>query len=277
MESDLLGSKDGQKSTGTKLKIAIEQLCKSYSAKAGAISVLDHLCLSVEVAKLAVLLGPSGCGKTTLLRIVAGLERGDSGQVLVDGREVTGPDRQRGMVFQAYTSYPWMNVLDNVLFGLRLTNKSREERESVARTFVRLVGLEGFERYLPGQLSGGMQQRVAIARTLAVEPEILLLDEPFGALDSQTRALMQELLLDIWGTTHNTVLFVTHDIEEAVFIADDIHVCSMRPAGVKKVIHVPFARPRDYGVRYTSAFVDMVRDIQCLVREDAQKASREPV
>lgn len=257
-------------------KIVIENLHKSFPKGRGeTLNVLDGLNVTVQPREFAVLLGPSGCGKTTLLRILAGLERQDSGTVLVDREPIEAPSKKRGMVFQSYTSFPWLTVLENVLFGLQLTDQSKEEQEDTARRYIKLVGLQGFERSYPNQLSGGMKQRVAIARTLAVDPDILLMDEPFGALDSQTRSLMHELLLNIWERDHKTVLFVTHDIEEAVFLADDIYLCSARPATIKSEIKVKFPRPRDFSLRTKPEFNAVKRQIQRIIREEAIKASKE--
>lgn len=235
------------------------------------LKVLDNISLNVTKGEFAVLLGPSGCGKSTLLRIVAGLDKADSGGVLVDGRSVSGPDRSRGMVFQSYTSFPWLTVFENIAYGLKLTQKTGTEQNHIVNKYIQLVGLEGFEKHYPSQLSGGMKQRVALARTLAVDPDILLLDEPFGALDSQTRLLMHELLLDIWEKDHKTVLFVTHDIDEAVFLADDIYICTNRPAKIKKEIKINFKRPRDYNLRTTPEFNEIKRDVHNLLREETKK------
>lgn len=250
-------------------KIAIRGLCKDFPRRNGTpLRVLHDIDLEVHHREFAVLLGPSGCGKTTLLRTIAGLEPPDSGEVLVDGCAVTGPDKKRGMVFQAYTSFPWLTVFENVLFGLRLTDRSRSEQEVIARDQLRQVGLEGFEDQYPSQLSGGMKQRVALARTLAVKPDVLLLDEPFGALDSQTRSLMQELLMDIWDRDHKTVLFVTHDIEEAIFLADRVYVCSARPATIRDRITVDFKRPRRFGLRTEAGFNDLKLQLLQFLRDD---------
>lgn len=257
-------------------KIRVRDVHKSFQKKTGGVvHVLDGISIDVREREFAVLLGPSGCGKSTLLRILAGLEQSDSGDVMIDGKPVVGPDRSRGMVFQSYTSFPWLTVIENVLFGLRLTDKEPKEREEVARTYIKMVGLEGFEDHYPNQLSGGMKQRVAIARTLAVDPDILLLDEPFGALDSQTRSLMHEFLLDIWERDNKTVFFVTHDIEEAVFLADDIYICSARPAKIKKELQISFPRPRKFSLRTEPEFNTIKREVQALIREDAIKAFEE--
>jgi NitT/TauT family transport system ATP-binding protein len=189
-------------------------------------------------------LGPSGCGKTTLLRMVAGLIPADAGTIKLDGRTVTGPGPERAMVFQSIALLPWATVLANVAFGLKLRGVAKSEREARAAELLELVGLTGFENRLPGELSGGMQQRVGLARALAVDPKILLMDEPFGALDEQTRRLLQEELLQIWETTRKTVIFITHSMEEAVLLGDRIVLMSPRPGRIVDVTQVPLPRPR---------------------------------
>jgi ABC-type nitrate/sulfonate/bicarbonate transport system ATPase subunit len=215
----------------------------------------------VEPTSLAVadndficLLGPSGCGKSTLLRIVAGLDRPTAGRVLVDGTPVTGPGADRGMVFQSYTLFPWLTVKQNICFGLREQGLTTAEQDRIAAHYVERVGLRGFEEHYPKMLSGGMQQRTALARALANDPKVLLLDEPFGALDNQTRALMQELLLGIWETERTTVLFVTHDIDEAIFMANRVAVMTARPGRIKTDIPIDLPHPRHYTVKTTPAF-----------------------
>ncbi len=235
-------------------KVEIKSLYKGFPKRDGSIAVLENISLHVKSKEFVVILGPSGCGKTTLLRIIAGVEKEDSGEILVDGKIIASPEQSRGMVFQSYSSFPWLTVHENIKFGLKLTNKSKQEQENIAREYLLMVGLKGFENYYPSQLSGGMKQRVAIARTLAVNPDILLLDEPFGALDTETRSQMQELLLDIWERNHVTVIFVTHDIEEALFLGDIIYICSPRPAKIKGTVRVDFQRPRSYNLRTKSNF-----------------------
>ncbi len=232
--------------------------------------------LDVAENDFITILGPSGCGKSTLLRIVAGLDRQTAGEVLLDGQRITGPGADRGMVFQSYTLFPWLNVLDNVCFGLRERGLPRAQQVELAQGFLAQVGLKGFERHYPKQLSGGMQQRTAIARALANDPRILLMDEPFGALDHQTRELMQELLLGIWERQKKTVLFVTHDIDEAVFMASRAVVMSARPGRIKLDRPVPLAHPRHYSVKTSAAFSELKAELTEAVREEvlaAQKAS----
>ena len=203
------------------------------------------------------ILGPSGCGKSTLLRIVAGLDRPTTGQVLLEGQPVTGPGADRGMVFQSYTLFPWLTIEQNIRFGLRERGMALAEQKERSDFFIAKVGLRGFEHHYPKQLSGGMQQRTAIARALANDPKILLLDEPFGALDNQTRVHMQELLLGIWESAQKTVLFVTHDIDEAIFMASRVAVFSARPGRIKTELAVPFAHPRPYTIKTSPEFMQL--------------------
>jgi NitT/TauT family transport system ATP-binding protein len=213
------------------------------------------------------ILGPSGCGKSTLLRIVAGLDTPSTGRVLLDGQPVERPGPDRGMVFQSYTLFPWLTVRENVLFGTR-------SRADVAEKLIRQVGLRGFENHYPKMLSGGMQQRTALARALANDPKILLLDEPFGALDNQTRALMQELLLAIWEADRKTVLFVTHDIEEAIFMANRVAVMSARPGHIKSDVRIDLPHPRHYTMKTTPEFSRYKAGLTEEIRVEAMKAAQ---
>jgi ABC-type nitrate/sulfonate/bicarbonate transport system ATPase subunit len=223
--------------------------------RGGAATIaLQPTSLRVETNDFITILGPSGCGKSTLLRIVAGLDRPTSGRVLLDDVEVVGPGRDRGMVFQSYTLFPWLTVEENIRFGLREQGLPTARQREVAAHYIEQVGLAGFERHYPRMLSGGMQQRTAIARALANDPRILLLDEPFGALDHQTRGLMQELLLSIWEAERKTVLFVTHDIEEAIFMANRVVVMTARPGRIKDEVSVELGHPRHYTMKTTPAF-----------------------
>ena len=224
--------------------------------------------LDVAENDFITVLGPSGCGKSTLLRIVAGLDQPSSGEVLLEGRPIEGPGADRGMVFQSYTLFPWLDVLDNVCFGLRERGWPRTRQVEVAHAFIAKVGLTGFEHHYPKQLSGGMQQRVAIARALANDPRMLLMDEPFGALDHQTRELMQELLLGIWEAERKTVLFVTHDIDEAVFMGSRVVVMSARPGRIKLDVKVPFAYPRHYSIKTTAEFAAFKAELTEAVRAE---------
>ena len=219
------------------------------------------------------ILGPSGCGKSTLLRMVAGLDAPTTGRIALDGQPVTGPGADRGMVFQSYTLFPWLTVLQNVCFGLREKGLPLAEQQSIARAFLAKVGLKDFENHFPRQLSGGMQQRTALARALANNPRILLMDEPFGALDHQTRELMQELLQGIWEAERKTVLFVTHDIDEAIFMGSRVVVMSARPGRIKCDLAVPIAHPRHYSVKTTPAFAELKARLTEEIRIEVQRAA----
>jgi len=220
------------------------------------------------------ILGPSGCGKSTLLRIIAGLDRATEGRVLLDGEQVTGPGPERGMVFQSYTLFPWLTVIDNIAFGLRERGIPEARRTGPAQEWCARVGLAGFEQHYPRQLSGGMQQRTAIARVLANDPKIMLLDEPFGALDNQTRSLMQETLLDIWQRETKTVLFVTHDIEESIFLASRVLVMSARPGRIKAEVRVDLPYPRHYTLKTSPEFSALKARLTEEIRAEAMLAAR---
>jgi len=228
--------------------------------------------LDVAENDFITILGPSGCGKSTLLRIVAGLDRQTAGEVMLEGRRISGPGADRGMVFQSYTLFPWLSVRDNVCFGLRERGLARPEQLDTANRFLDKVGLRGFENHYPKQLSGGMQQRVAIARALANGPRMLLMDEPFGALDHQTRELMQELLLGIWEAEKKTVLFVTHDIDEAVFMGSRVVVMSARPGRIKLDRRVDLPHPRHYSIKTTPAFTELKAELTEQVRVEVRAA-----
>jgi NitT/TauT family transport system ATP-binding protein/sulfonate transport system ATP-binding protein len=225
-------------------------------ARADTVALLPTT-LTVEPNAFLTILGPSGCGKSTLLRIVAGLDQPTSGAVRLNGHVIDGPGADRGMVFQSYTLFPWLTVADNIGFGLREKGMPAAEARAIVAHYIDRVGLTGFEQHWPKQLSGGMQQRTAIARALANDPAILLLDEPFGALDTQTRALMQELLLGIWEREQKTVLFVTHDIEEAIFLATRVVVMSARPGRIKTDMAVTLPYPRHYTLKTAPEFSDL--------------------
>lgn len=218
------------------------------------------------------ILGPSGCGKSTLLRIVAGLDHATGGRVLLDGVPVEGPGADRGMVFQSYTLFPWLTIEQNIRFGLRERGMPEAQQKERAAYFIAKVGLRGFEQHFPKQLSGGMQQRTAIARALANDPKILLMDEPFGALDNQTRVLMQELLLGIWEAERKTVLFVTHDIDEAIFMANRVAVFSARPGRIKTELAVDLPHPRHYTIKTSPEFMDLKARLTEEIRAESMAA-----
>lgn len=249
-------------------------VAKTFPGRHGNDTVaLQATDLLVQENDFITILGPSGCGKSTLLRMVAGLDTPTSGLITLDGKPVAGPGADRGMVFQSYTLFPWLTVLQNVCFGLREKGLPAAEQREVARRFLAKVGLEGFEQHYPKQLSGGMQQRTALARALANNPRILLMDEPFGALDHQTRELMQELLLGIWEDERKTVLFVTHDIDEAIFMANRVVVMSARPGRIKCDVAVPLAHPRHYAMKTTPPFVALKARLTEEIRVEVQRAA----
>jgi NitT/TauT family transport system ATP-binding protein len=231
--------------------------------------VLDHVDVHLDEGELVTLVGASGCGKSTLLAIAAGLTMPTGGEVLLDGRVVAGPGPDRGLVFQSYTLYPWRTVRENVAFGLELKKLPRAEIRARVDRYLDVMGLRAFADALPRQLSGGMKQRAAIARALANEPEVLLLDEPFGALDAQTRGQMQEFLLDVWRTTGTTILLVTHDVEEAVFLSQRIYVLSSHPGRVMEEVAVPFGADRTPAVLRDPRFHALTDDLRDLLRRHA--------
>jgi len=250
-----------------KSKIIVRNANRCFlSADGQKIDALQNVNLDVQdaysregrdVGEFRVLLGPSGCGKSTLLRLIAGLDKPDSGEVLVNDQPVHGPGKDRGMVFQKYTSFPWLTVADNIAYGLKINGVAGETRKHAVEQLIHAVGLSGFEKAYPDTLSGGMQQRVAIARTLALRPAVILMDEPFGALDAQTRSEMQQLLLRVWQETASTILFVTHDVEEAIYLADRIFIMSAHPGTIVEDVQVPFDRPRDLDLKQRNEFHEL--------------------
>src|SRR6516162_11396569 len=248
-------------------KIAVRNVAKTFRLTDGKqVDALQNLNFEIEdaysregrdIGEFRVLLGPSGCGKSTLLRMIAGLDQPDSGEVLVHDQPVHGPSKDRGMVFQKYTSFPWLTVEENVGYGLKINGVAAAQRKETVDRLLKAVSLTEFAGVYPETLSGGMQQRVAIARTLALRPSVILMDEPFGALDAQTRSEMQQLLLGIWDETACTILFVTQDVEEAVYLADRIFIMSSHPGTIVEDVQVPFDRPRTLDLKETSAFHDL--------------------
>ena len=255
--------------------LSIRGVSRRFASARGETLALQATDLDVAENDFITILGPSGCGKSTLLRIVAGLDRPSGGEVLLDGRRIDAPGADRGMVFQSYTLFPWLTVRDNVCFGLRERGLPRAEQLEIAQGFIARVGLAGFEHHYPKQLSGGMQQRTALARALANGPRMLLMDEPFGALDHQTRELMQELLQGIWETERKTVLFVTHDIDEAVFMGSRVVVMSARPGRIKLDRPVALAHPRHYSVKTTPAFAALKAELTEQVRAEVLAAQQQ--
>ena len=257
----------------TQPKLIIDGVSKTFTGKERQVTALAEASFTVKPSEFVTILGPSGCGKSTILKIVAGLESPTSGRVLLDGREITEPGRDRGMVFQTYTLFPWLSVKENIEFGLDVAGKTKQERQEVSEHYIDKIGLRGFENFFPRDLSGGMKQRVAIARALANDPEVLLMDEPFGALDAQTRTVMQELLLDVWDESHKTILFVTHDVDEAVFIGDTIYVMTARPGRIKARIEVDLPNQRTFDLKLGEQFTRIKRQVMELIREEAWKAA----
>jgi NitT/TauT family transport system ATP-binding protein len=252
-------------------KLALAGLTKRFAGRANTITALDRVSLSLGANEFVSLVGASGCGKSTLLSIVAGLQDFDEGQVLLDGLPIDGPGRDRGVVFQGYTLLPWLTAQRNVEFALLDEPLRPAERREVAQEHLRLVGLEGFADAYPSQLSGGMKQRVAIARALSYRPQMLLMDEPFGALDALTRRQMQELLTGIWESHRLTVLFVTHDVEEAVYLSDRVLVMTNRPGRIKEEVLVGLARPRLEAMTTEPAFLALQRRVLKSIREEADR------
>jgi len=252
--------------------LSVRGVSKRFRSLHGETLALQATDLDVAENDFITILGPSGCGKSTLLRIVAGLDTQTTGEVSLDGRRIAGPGADRGMVFQSYTLFPWLTVRDNVCFGLRERGLPRAQQLEVADGYLAKVGLKGFANHYPKQLSGGMQQRTALARALANDPRMLLMDEPFGALDHQTRELMQELLLGIWENDRKTVLFVTHDIDEAVFMGSRVVVMSARPGRIKLDRVVPLAHPRHYSIKTTPGFAQLKAELTEAVREEVLAA-----
>ena len=255
-------------------RLAIEGVGRIFPGVRGGAATVALQPVSLEVADndFITILGPSGCGKSTLLRIVAGLDTPTTGHVVLDGAPVKGPGADRGMVFQSYTLFPWLTIRENIAFGLREKRMPSSQQDEIVARYIARVGLVGFEHHYPKMLSGGMQQRTAIARALANDPKILLLDEPFGALDNQTRGLMQELLLGIWEAETKTVLFVTHDIEEAIFMANRVLVMSARPGRIKAEVPVKLPHPRHYTLKTTPEFSALKARLTEEIRVEAIKA-----
>jgi NitT/TauT family transport system ATP-binding protein len=258
-------------------ELVIKGVSRTFPGVRGGkpVQALHPTDLEIQRNDFVTILGPSGCGKSTLLRIIAGLDRPTTGTVKLSGKEVAGPGADRGMVFQSYTLFPWLTVRENVAFGLRERGVSAKEIREIVDSYIDKVGLRGFENHWPKQLSGGMQQRTAIARALANDPRILLLDEPFGALDNQTRGLMQELLLGIWEREQKTVIFVTHDIEEAVFMASRVVTMTARPGRIKSITEVNLPHPRHYTIKVSPEFSELRLKLTDEIRDEAIAATRD--
>ncbi len=243
-------------------KLSVQQICKQYRVQGNSINVLDRVNLSIQPRELICLVGSSGCGKSTLLSIIAGLIPPSTGEVYVDGQPVTGrPGSDRGMVFQGYTLYPWLTVAQNVAFGLQLRKIPKAEQRQQVDYFLDMVGLTSFAQAYPKQLSGGMKQRVAIARALANEPALLLMDEPFGALDAQTKEQMQQFLLELWEKTQVTILMITHDVEEAIYLSQRVYVMQSCPGRIHQEVKVNLPTHRGLDIKLSSDFVRIKRQV----------------
>ena len=250
-------------------KVSVRKLSKAYKGRSGAeISVFQDIDLGIGAEEFVCIVGPSGCGKTTFIKIIDGLIPPTAGEIFIDGRPISGPGFDRAFVFQSDSLYPWRTVIDNIVLGLEIKGGERDGRYAKARELVQLVGLSGFESHYPHELSGGMRQRVNLARALAVDPEIILMDEPFAALDAQTREVMQRELLKLWWGRKKTVLFITHQIDEAVYLADRVIVFSQRPATIKADIRIDIHRPRSLDVKRTPEFIAYVGQIWKLIETD---------
>ena len=243
--------------------LVINDLTQEFKKDDGSVlTALDHVSLEVSDKEFVCILGPSGCGKTTLLRLIAGLATARTGSIVLDGEEMKGPSPKIGFVFQEYSLFPWRSVIDNIAFGLEMKGMPKDERYRIAEQYLELVNLTAFKTSYPAELSGGMRQRVAVARALALDPVLLLMDEPFGALDAQTRNMLQTELLDIWEKTKKTIIFITHSVDEAVYLSDRIIVLSPRPGRVCKIVPIDLPRPRD---RTSVDFATLRRDILDLI------------
>lgn len=261
----------GTRSTEQNNDVVFDRIGMTFQTDAGATQAVANVSGTIPEGKFVSVIGPSGCGKSTLLDMVGGILKPTQGSVSIDGELVTGPRRDTAMVFQEDSTLHWRNVLDNVAFGLEVQGVSKVDRHDRARRMIDLVGLRGFEDHRPGQLSGGMKQRVAIARALAVEPRVLLMDEPFGALDQQTRQFIGRELLRIWERTQNRVLFITHDIQEAVYLSDEVWVMSARPSIVKEIVTIDLPRPRPEGTHALPRFRELEEHLWNLVKVEAEK------
>jgi NitT/TauT family transport system ATP-binding protein len=256
-------------------RIAISNVKKVFSVNARAFTAIEKIDLDIMPNQFVAVVGTSGCGKSTLLNMVGGLDQPTAGQIAIDGQPVTGPGRDRGFVFQSYSLFEWMTVSANIRFALEKSPLSEADKTAQVAELVHAVGLRGFENAWPRQLSGGMKQRVAIARALVYRPSILLMDEPFGALDAQTRGLMQELLLKIWEAHKVTVIFITHDVDEAIFLADRVVVLASRPGSVKRVLTIDLPRPRTLELLTDPAFSAIKREVLADIRQESLKMMTE--
>jgi NitT/TauT family transport system ATP-binding protein len=255
--------------------LSVKGLCKDFGTNGDRHTVFDDVSLDIHRREFVTIIGPSGCGKSTFIRIVAGLDDASGGEILLDGKPIHGPGPDRGMVFQGYTLFPWRTVKQNVMFGLEMRGKMWTTAESEARQWLEMVGLSKFENSYPHELSGGMKQRVAIARALANEPRILIMDEPFGALDALTRCKMQSYLMQIWKKVDVTILFITHDLDEAVLLSDRIMVLGVNPGGVREVIENPVPRPRSVAQMLSPEFLAVKHRLDELIHGPVSEQEEE--
>ena len=252
--------------------IDIRNMGVTFGSDESQVVAVKDVSLNVQPGEFVSLIGPSGCGKSTLLSIAAGFVKPTAGEALLDGEKITKPGSDRGVVFQQYSLFPWLSVRKNVEFGLKMAGVDQNKRLTTARSLLDLAGLLSFENHYPDQLSGGMKQRIGIIRALATSPQVLLMDEPFGALDTQTRVVMQEILTNIWQQFRISVLFITHDIEESIFLSDRIYVMTARPGRIKAEIKVPLPRPRVAEMTDTPEFMNLVQELKGLIREESLAA-----
>ncbi|MFN7694443.1 MAG: ABC transporter ATP-binding protein [Rubrivivax sp.] len=253
-------------------EIELRNLSMSFGQGASQVVAVNGVNLTVAPGEFVSIIGPSGCGKSTLLNVVAGFTPPTEGQALLDGVPITGPGPERGVVFQQYSLFPWMSVRKNVEFGLKMQGVAANKRETTARTLLGLAGLLAFENHYPDQLSGGMKQRVGIVRALATSPQVMLMDEPFGALDAQTRVVMQQILTNMWQKFRLSVLFITHDIEEAIFLSDRVFVMTARPGRIKAELLIPLPRPRTAEMMSSVEFIQILHKLRNLIREESLAA-----
>lgn len=253
----MAGNENGIK----KVKVDIRDIERIYQSSRGPVKALNHINLQIYENEFVCVVGPSGCGKSTLLNIMAGLDKATGGEVLVDGEKVEDPSTERGVVFQQYALFPWLTVKKNIMYGLKNKKMNREQAEKAAEKYIKMVGLDEFSGSYPKELSGGMKQRVAIARAFAMNPQLLLLDEPFGALDAQTRAQLQSDLLDTWEQEQKTCFFITHDVEEAVLLAQRVVIMSSRPARIKRIVEIDIPYPRNQETKMDPRFMEIKNEI----------------
>ncbi|WP_372657963.1 ABC transporter ATP-binding protein [Hydrogenophaga sp.] len=253
-------------------RIEVRKLSMTFGSAQQRVHAVTDVSLHVAPGEFVSIIGPSGCGKSTLLNVVAGFTQPTQGEATLDGRQIVGPGSDRGVVFQQYSLFPWMSVRKNVEFGLKMQGVAANQRETAARTLLGLAGLLSFENHYPDQLSGGMKQRVGIVRALATSPQVMLMDEPFGALDSQTRVVMQQILTNMWQRMRLSVLFITHDIEEAIFLSDRVYVMTARPGRIKAEVEIPLPRPRTAEMMSSVAFTQVLHKLRNLIREESLAA-----